>query len=54
MSMMRCDGCSRLVDTDETPDSLYIAGKDCLCEWCVERGLESGEIKPEDLPEWLR
>jgi hypothetical protein len=40
MSMMRCDDCSKLVDTDEWPESLYVGeengyrkrdGSDCEC-----------------------
>lgn len=41
VSMMRCDGCSRLVDTDEAPDSLYVKDGQCWCESCCAReGLE--------------
>jgi len=37
MSIMRCDDCERLVDTDDDPDSLYIQGKECLCITCRSR-----------------
>lgn len=39
MSMMRCDGCGRMVDTDEDPESVSytdIWGTPCLCEQCRE------------------
>jgi len=38
MSMMLCSYCSELVDTDEFPDSLYVAGHDgkCVCDYCRE------------------
>ena len=53
MSIMRCDKCSNLVDTDEKPESLYIVGHDCLCEWCLEKALASGEIAQADLADFL-
>lgn len=34
MSMMRCDECERLVDTDDDPDSLYVKKRECLCKGC--------------------
>lgn len=41
MSLMRCDRCGRMVDTDEDPASLFpfTMGEmpyDCLCEQCRE------------------
>ena len=36
MSMMRCDGCGFVVDTDSDPDALYVDNNDCLCEACRE------------------
>ena len=46
MSMMKCDGCGELVDTDEYPDSLYAEEEgikldnskipDCICSSCWE------------------
>ncbi len=37
MSMMRCEKCERLVDTDVDVDSLYYdnAGYECLCQHCA-------------------
>lgn len=39
MSMMRCNDCERLVDTDDDPDSLYVVDHDdqCICEHCRDR-----------------
>lgn len=39
MSVCICEYCSRLVDTDFDPDSLYVIGHDdkCVCESCRER-----------------
>jgi hypothetical protein len=34
MSMMRCERCSRAVDTDYDCDSLYVVDGQCVCEWC--------------------
>lgn len=34
MSMMKCDECSRFVDTDSDPDSLYVPEAECLCKGC--------------------
>ena len=44
MSMMRCDGCDRVIDTDDFPDSLYVTGRDCLCEAASLIRAERGTI----------
>jgi len=43
MSMMHCDHCSELVDTDMDLESLYVKGRDCLCQSCRENLKEPGE-----------
>ncbi len=47
MSVMRCDHCSRLVDTDTDLESLYVEGRDCLCQWCREKMDEPSEGEKE-------
>jgi len=37
MSMMLCDRCQLPVVTDDDPDSRYVPGHDCLCEWCRDK-----------------
>lgn len=34
MSAMLCNVCGSLVDTDADPDSLYVKGRECLCQYC--------------------
>lgn len=36
MSMMRCDRCQKVIDTDDDPDSLYETEDGCICERCRE------------------
>jgi hypothetical protein len=36
VSMMRCDHCESVVDTDEDLESLYVLGYACMCEACRE------------------
>lgn len=38
MSMMKCEICHALVDTDSDPDSLYVPGRECVCEECRDSG----------------
>lgn len=53
MSMMRCDICRELCDTDCDPDSLYVIDDECICWNCrdiydlkteFELGQESASI----------
>ena len=41
MSMMRCDGCSKLIDTDDDPDCFDSEGHG-FCEPCRDRHWEDG------------
>lgn len=36
MSVMLCEKCECIVNTDNDPDSLYVIGfsDKCVCEWC--------------------
>lgn len=36
MSLMRCNYCERVVDTDEDLESLYVTDGQCVCEHCRE------------------
>ena len=36
MSLSRCDGCDRIIDTDADPECYYHTENQCLCEWCRE------------------
>lgn len=37
MSMMKCDGCGLVIDTDDDPESLYVLDGDALCEVCRDK-----------------
>lgn len=34
MSMMKCNHCTELVDTDDDPDSLEFVEDECYCSCC--------------------
>ena len=42
MSMMRCDSCDRIIDTDYYVEGFL--GDQFYCESCVERMYEDGEL----------
>jgi len=51
MSLMRCDGCGWITDTDDDPESLYVLDGECLCENCRDRWArnqapENDEMEP--------
>ena len=48
MSAMLCDVCSKLVDTDTDPDSLYVKGRECLCHGCRTELAEPSEFEEDD------
>ena len=47
MSCMFCVACGYLVDTDIDPDSLYVKGRECLCQFCRDSLNEPSEFDEE-------
>ena len=47
MSMYRCDGCSKLIDTDDDPDCFDSEGQG-FCEPCRDRHFEEGREMARD------
>ena len=55
MSCLFCeDGCGRVVDTDDEPESFIRLRRNnsveerCLCAWCRDDAWESEEVLPEE------
>lgn len=48
MSMMLCDHCKDLVDTDGDPDSLYVKDAECLCRLCREEQRRPSEFEASE------
>jgi hypothetical protein len=47
MSMIRCDRCERLIDSDDDPECFVEKTDEVLCEWC--RGdIESQQENSDD------
>lgn len=47
MSVMLCDVCGSLTDTDDDPDSLYVPHRNCLCSGCRDELEEPSEFEAE-------
>lgn len=47
MSIMRCENCSKAVDTDHSPGELQEVDGRMLCEGCVMQDYEDDERCPE-------
>ena len=55
MSMMSCEECGHLIDTDFSPESFREEFNDrCLCEVCYEEMLEDLDESRETAPEAVR
>ena len=49
MSMIRCEWCERLIDSDDDPDCFAENPEEVLCEWCRDkRYAEQTDPPPED------
>lgn len=45
MSMMKCDNCEVLIDTDSDPESLYVVDIKCFCLDCRDSKEVESEVR---------
>lgn len=51
MSMIRCDLCETLIDSDDDPEC-FVEGNPsgCFCKWCREQAEAESERRPRRMP----